>query len=97
MIVAVSNENGDAIPAAVDASKQKNTLSTVVVNGDKTLNRGSERELALQLDTYKTVKGKQGERRSISSLETEAPAQGKYRILISNLSGFQVKGLGMAM
>ena len=86
MIIAASNENGDAIPAAVDASKQKYTSSTVIVNGDKTLNRGSERELALQQDAYRTVKGKQGERRSISSLETEAPAQGKYCILnTSNL------------
>ncbi|GKF98577.1 hypothetical protein Tco_0297360, partial [Tanacetum coccineum] len=64
---AMTNENGDAIPTAIDASKQKNTSSTIVVIGDKTLDRGYGIELALQQDAYKMVKGKRGKRLSISS------------------------------
>ncbi|GKD67577.1 allantoate deiminase 2 [Tanacetum coccineum] len=65
IIVAVTNETGDAIPSAV--------------NGDNTLNQGAETELALPHDAFKTVKGKKGKRRSIISLETEAAPQAVYR------------------
>ena len=86
LIIAVSNENGDAISAAVAASKQETPTPAGEVNGDKTLHRGgSGIELALREDSYKTVKGQRGKRRSISGLETAAPPQGKYWIFNSNL------------
>ncbi|PWA95449.1 agenet-like domain, Agenet domain [Artemisia annua] len=85
--LAVSNENGDEISAAVAISKQENTATAGVVDGDKTLHRGSGIELALREDSCKTVKGKRGKRRSISGLETVAPAQGSQDSSVQKANG----------
>ncbi|GJU59597.1 agenet domain-containing protein [Tanacetum coccineum] len=71
--VAVTNESGDATPGAV--------------NGDNTLNRGAERELALMQDAFKTVKGKRGKRRSIIGLEIEAAGQGSQDSSVQRANG----------